>query len=123
MKRIANALLAALLVPLAVYEAFSYGGWVAVAVVAGLIGPDLTFLIGIGQQAEHGVLPRRVVPFYNALHFWPVPLFVMVSPLFLYDSKAVYALGLAWLAHICADRAFGYGLRAADGTQRAVAHS
>ncbi|WP_372595292.1 DUF4260 family protein [Actinotalea sp.] len=29
----------------------------------------------------------------------------------------MFVLGLAWLTHLALDRAFGYGLRAKDGTR------
>jgi hypothetical protein len=34
-----------------------------------IIGPDLSFLAGIGATPDRaGLMPRRVVPVYNAVH-------------------------------------------------------
>ncbi|WP_037322606.1 DUF4260 family protein [Amycolatopsis thermoflava] len=121
MKRTAWALAGVFLLAFAVFEAVKHGGWTVGALLLGLIGPDLTFLAGIGAPpAERGVLPRRVVPFYNAAHHWAGPVVLLVVFSFV-ASPAAFTLGLAWLAHIVVDRAFGYGLRTADGRQRATA--
>lgn len=86
--------------------------------LAFLLMPDFAMLAGIGAPHAHGQLPRRAVPFYNALH-QPLPPLVLIAvaviaplPLFW------FAAGLAWLAHIVVDRGAGYGLRTADGWQR-----
>ncbi|NIH81730.1 DUF4260 family protein [Amycolatopsis viridis] len=121
MTRIAWALAAAVLLAFAVFEVVQHGGWALGALLLGLIGPDLTFLIGIGAPVvERGALPRPVVPFYNAAHHWagPAVLLVVFS---LVTSPAAFTLGLAWLAHIAVDRVFGYGLRTAEGRQRTAA--
>ncbi|TNC24382.1 DUF4260 family protein [Amycolatopsis alkalitolerans] len=118
--RTANGILGLFLLAFAIFEAVKHGGWAVPMLLAGLIGPDLTFLIGIGAQAGHGVLPRRVVPFYNVAHLWPLPVLALVFFTLLVGSVPGFTLGLAWLAHICLDRALGYGLRARDGTQRAA---
>ncbi|GAB3581336.1 DUF4260 family protein [Amycolatopsis endophytica] len=121
MTRVAWALVAAFLLAFAVFEAVKHGGWTVGALVLGLIGPDLTFLAGIGAgPIERGVLPRRVVPFYNAAHHWAPPVVLLVVFSFV-ASPAAFTLGLAWLAHIAVDRVFGYGLRTAEGRQRAAA--
>ncbi|MDQ0376409.1 DUF4260 family protein [Amycolatopsis thermophila] len=119
MKRIAWAVAAAFLLAFAVFEAVEHGGWTVGAVLLGLIGPDLTFLAGIGAPpAGRGILPRRVVPFYNAAHHWASPVLFLVVFSFVPNT---FPLALAWLAHIAVDRVFGYGLRTADGRQRAAA--
>ncbi|GHE94228.1 membrane protein [Amycolatopsis deserti] len=121
MKRIAWAVAAVFLLAFAVFEVVKHGGWTVGALLLGLIGPDLTFLTGIGaEQVERGVLPRRVVPFYNAAHHWAGPAVLLAVCTFV-TSPAAFTLGLAWLAHIAVDRVFGYGLRTADGRQRATA--
>ncbi|MFD5031461.1 DUF4260 family protein [Streptomyces sp. NPDC058405] len=121
--RAAWGLLFVLLLIWAVFEAAKYGGWVIVAAVAGFIAPDLSFLVGISgpHQHQHGRLPRRAVPVYNLLHRPVVAVVVMLACL-IPDSSAVavavFNFGLAWLVHIAADRALGYGLRTAEGWQR-----
>jgi hypothetical protein len=120
-KRIAWAVAATFLLAFAVFEAVKYGGWTVGALLLGLIGPDLTFLTGIGAgPIERGVMPRRVVPFYNAAHHWALPVVLLVVFSFV-TTPAAFTLGLAWLAHIAVDRAVGYGFRTADGRQRVAA--
>ncbi|WP_327371067.1 DUF4260 family protein [Streptomyces sp. NBC_01217] len=119
--RAAWALLSVLLLIWAVFEAAKYGGWVIVAAVAGLIAPDLSFFVGISGPHQHGRLPRRAVPVYNLLHRPVVAIALMLTCL-VPDSPAVavplFNFGLAWLVHIASDRAFGFGLRTAEGWQR-----
>lgn len=92
------------------------------AAVGFFVLPDLTFLIGLTEHAERGHLPSRSVPYYNALHrFWPPVIWVLFigvafSPLTL-GTLALFVGGLSWLAHVCLDRAAGYGLRNADGSR------
>ena len=90
--------------------------------VFGFIAPDLTFLVGAGESTPKGHLPKRAVPFYNALHrFWPPLLFtaglgVIFDPLGPIGLMAFVA-GLSWMAHVSLDRAAGYGLRNPDGSR------
>ena len=92
-----------------------------VAAVGFFILPDLTFLIGIGESTEHGHLPVRTVPYYNALHrLWPplvltVMIGVVFAPLSL-GTLALFVGGLSWMAHVALDRATGFGLRNPDGS-------
>ena len=92
-----------------------------VAAVGFFILPDLTFLIGIGETTEHGHLPVRTVPYYNALHrLWPplaltVVVGVVFAPLSL-GALAFFVGGLSWMAHVALDRATGFGLRNPDGS-------
>lgn len=119
--RVAWGVLAALLLIWLVFETAKYGGWVIVAAVAGVVVPDLSFLAGLGGPHEHGRMPRRAVPLYNLLHRPVVAVVVMLACL-IPDSSAVavplFNFGLAWLVHIAADRALGFGLRGADGRPR-----
>ncbi|WP_236245753.1 DUF4260 family protein [Streptomyces sp. CC210A] len=119
--RTAWAAAAALLLAWAVFEAAKYGGWVIVAAVAGVVVPDLSLLLALSGPHRPGLMPPRAVPLYNLLHRPAVAFAVMLSCL-VPDSKAVavplFNLGLAWLLHIAADRALGYGLRSADGRPR-----
>ncbi|MDH3707111.1 MAG: DUF4260 domain-containing protein [Acidimicrobiia bacterium] len=86
------------------------------------VAPDLTFLVGIGQPAEPGYLPRRAVPWYNAMHrLWvPLAFTVVVAATMTPQATSTVALfvgGLSWMAHITLDRASGYGLRNPDGSR------
>lgn len=85
------------------------------AVVAGVVGPDLTFLAaGVERPAAPGLMPRRAVTPYNAAHRPLVPLLLAALGVVL-SAPTLAALGLAWLSHIVWDRGVGYGLRDADG--------
>jgi hypothetical protein len=94
-------------------------GWWVFPVFA--IGPDLAFLAGIGHKGtlEHGQMPSRAVPVYNALHrvYGPIALGVLAVAGLLPPALLVGAL--VWGLHIFVDRAIGYGLRTHDGFQRA----
>lgn len=119
--RTAWGVLAALLLIWAVFEAAKYGGWVIVAAVAGFLAPDLSFLLGMSGPHQHGRLSPRAVPVYNLVHR-PVTAVVVMLTCLLPESPAVavplFNFGLAWLVHIAADRALGFGLRTRDGWQR-----
>jgi len=86
------------------------------------IAPDLTFVIGIGDDVPKGHLSRRAVPFYNAMHRMRVPLALAgvvgigMAPLTT-GPLAIFIGSLSWMAHIALDRAAGYGLRNADGSR------
>jgi len=86
------------------------------------IAPDLTFLIGVGDEVERGSISRRAVPFYNAAHHMSVPFaftaaigigLAPLGPILL----ALFVGGLSWMAHIALDRTSGYGLRNPDGSR------
>ncbi|MEV0495144.1 DUF4260 family protein [Streptomyces atratus] len=119
--RAAWGLLAVLLLIWLVFETAKYGGWVIVAAVAGVVAPDLPFLVGIRGPHQHGRLSRRAVPVHNLLHRPVVAVVVMLACL-VPGSPAVavplFNFGLAWLVHIAADRALGFGLRTAEGRRR-----
>lgn len=107
------------------FEVLKYGGWAWVAAAVGLIGPDLVMLGGIGAApVAAGVLPRRIVPAYNLVHRPAGPVLLMVAVGFAPITHAAFVpwfvLGLAWLSHICLDRALGFGLRATDGSIRGM---
>ncbi len=102
------------------------GGIEAVVLTATAVGafilPDLTFLVGAGQQAERGYLPVRAVPFYNAMHRFVPPLVLTTFVGVVFDplgavGLAVFVGGLSWMAHVAMDRAAGYGLRNDDGSR------
>ncbi|MFR9787165.1 DUF4260 family protein [Streptomyces sp. MB22_4] len=119
--RIAWGVLSVFLLVWAVFEAVKYGGWVIAAVVAGIVVPDLSFFVGLSGPHQHGRLSPKAVPLYNLLHRPVVAVLVMLSCL-IPDSPAVavplFNFGLVWLQHIASDRAFGFGLRTAEGWQR-----
>lgn len=85
-------------------------------VLALWIAPDLA-LVG-AFAGDEGRLKPRAVPVYNAVHALPVPVLVAAAGLVL-GSGVVAGLGLIWVSHCLLDRAMGFGLRAADGSQRA----
>jgi hypothetical protein len=86
--------------------------------LAFLLMPDFAMFAGIGAPHAHGQLPRRAVPFYNALHQPLPPLVLIVAAVIASLPLFWLVAGLAWLAHIVVDRGAGYGLRTADGWQR-----
>ncbi|MFD9908293.1 DUF4260 family protein [Streptomyces sp. NPDC059063] len=105
----------------AVLEAVNHGWLAGTFAFAGLIAPDLTFLVAAREapRMAKGQLPPRAVPYYNTAHRALVPLALMalytVVP---FTWAPVLAALCGWLAHISYDRAFGYGLRTKEGFQR-----
>ncbi|HEU4673998.1 MAG TPA: DUF4260 family protein [Candidatus Limnocylindrales bacterium] len=107
-----------------------------VPIVVFAVLPDLAFLAGIGQPHRPGQLPPRAVPAYNLAHRPVIPVALIALALVgllgarLLNEEpgafeaarriplVVYVAGLTWLAHVALDRAFGFGLRTADGWQR-----
>ncbi len=118
------AALAIVLLAFGVFEAVKYG-WVAAGVfVLFLLLPDVA-LIGAFDGTRRGALLPSRVAFYNALHRPWVPLAMMIASMIiplpvlglgLRGGLELFLAGLGWLTHVAADRAFGYGLRAPDGT-------
>ena len=105
-------------------------GWGAtgIAVAFGIM-PDIAL---IGAFAGEGRLKPERVRLYNALHTMAAPIVLLVVGVLVlivtggFGSGAeggapsgfwpLALAGAAWFVHIAADRAFGYGLRAPDGT-------
>jgi hypothetical protein len=118
-KRVAWAALAASLLAFIVLEVANHGGSALVAALLFLIAPDLTMVIG-ASAAGNGNLSPKAVPYYNLVHrpWIPVAVLVVYSLGGLGDWVPLFTAGLGWLAHIALDRAFGYGLRARDGSRR-----
>ncbi|MCK1820124.1 DUF4260 domain-containing protein [Streptomyces sp. XM83C] len=120
--RVAWALLAAFLLVWTVFEAVKHAGWVIPLALLGLVLPDLSFFVGGSGPHRPGRLPAATVRVYNPLHRPILPIIAMAIPAALADgpgdNAAPFTFGLAWLLHIAADRAFGYGLRTPDGWQR-----
>lgn len=121
-QRVLFGVLAVLLVTAVVFETVRHGGWTIPLALLGVIGPDLAFLAGGGHPHQPGQLPAPAVPLYNVLHRPWLPLAV-VAVFSLYgatpgSTAPGFTFGLAWLTHVVADRAFGYGLRTRDGWRR-----
>ena len=75
--------------------------------------PDAALLLG--GRSEGRIAPWAV-PFYNAAHALPGPCALAAAAL---AAPAVAPFAVLWLSHVALDRSIGYGLRAADGGQRA----
>jgi len=58
--------------------------------------------------------PRVGAAFYNAAHFYGLPLALAAFGVFMSVPNGL-AIGLIWTAHIGFDRALGYGLKYAEG--------
>ncbi len=96
-------------------------GWpaTAVAVIFGAL-PDIAL---IGAFAGQGCLKPERVRLYNTLHTMTLPIILLAAGLVVFLVTGGYEsgfwpialAGLAWFVHVAADRAFGYGLRDADG--------
>jgi hypothetical protein len=126
--RILWALAAVLLVALLVFDSVKYGWAMGGTVLAFALLPDVA-LIGAFDEARPGMLRPGRVGFYNVMHRpWIALALVIAGSLVVLppvggigdSGKLVAFAGLAWLAHIAADRASGYGLRDADGAARPV---
>ncbi len=111
------ALGAVALVVFCLSESATRGWSIGGVMLAFAILPDLA-LIGAHDPARRGALRPSRVGFYNAAHrVWAPLALIALGAAF---AAPVFAAGVAWLAHIACDRAFGYGLRAPDGSIRPV---
>jgi hypothetical protein len=115
--RFGYAALGAALVAAAAVAIAEGAGWGAVA--AGALGPDIALLLGIGTGLEPGQLHPRAVPLYNALHRFAGPAALAAAAALGLGGLTLAAGAAAWGAHVAIDRSVGYGLRTADGFQRA----
>lgn len=109
---VAGAVLLTTAVVLAVQTGTGLGAVLLFAVL-----PDAAFLLAIGQPHRPGQLAARAVPAYNLMHHPATPLALLVLSAAIGPYWSVAAL--TWLAHVAFDRAAGYGLRNAEGWQRA----
>jgi hypothetical protein len=117
-RRTAWGLWAAFLLAFAILEGVNHGAGSWLALVGGLVAPDLSFFAAAGahEPVRQGQLPRKAVPFYNAAHRTWIPFAVAVaysvSPL---QVPALFTFLLAWILHIAVDRVAGYNLRTKEG--------
>lgn len=84
-------------------------------VLTGFVGPDLAFVLAVGQ--EHVAprrIPRRVVAPYNLLHRSVIPVLVLLLSVVLHSAPTA-VVAISWIAHILVDRAVGFGLRDRQG--------
>jgi D-alanyl-D-alanine dipeptidase len=81
--------------------------------------PDVALLIGIAAAPTWKQLPPYAIRPYNTLHSPAVPAALLLTAA-VARHRGTTVAGLAWLAHIAIDRAFGYGPRDAEGF---VAHT
>ena len=126
MNRAVWAVIAIITIVFVIFEAVKYG-WVAAAVITVFaIAPDVPLIAAFGERGR--LRPAHVRP-YNLTHSVWLPLALMVASIVLPIPELglglrggfeLFLAGLAWFAHIAADRALGYGLRAADGSIRPV---
>lgn len=126
--RILWALLALFLAGFLIYESVKYGWAMGGTVIVFALLPDAA-LIAAFDRNRPGMLHPRRVRFYNLMHRPWAALVLLLSGALLVlppvggvddGGKLVAVAGLAWLAHIAADRASGYGLRDAGGAIRPV---
>jgi hypothetical protein len=102
--------------------AWAFIGVAALAVAVVAIGPwaFALWLVPDAALLFGGRRDRRIapwaVPFYNAAHALPGPLALGAAAAV---APALAPFAVLWLSHVALDRSIGYGLRAADGTQRA----
>ncbi|MFI6388603.1 DUF4260 family protein [Nonomuraea sp. NPDC050547] len=115
--RVAWAALALFLLAFTVLEVVNHGAPALVTAIVFAIVPDLTMFIG-AREGGDGRLSPKAVPFYNFMHRPWIPLVILVGYSFgPVDFVPLFVAGLAWLLHVAADRAFGYGLRNRDGSR------
>ncbi|MBB5077415.1 DUF4260 family protein [Nonomuraea endophytica] len=115
--RVAWAALALFLLAFTVLEVVNHGVPALVTAIAVVIVPDLTMFIG-AREGGNGRLSPKAVPYYNFMHRPWIPLVILVGYSFgPIDFVPLFVAGLAWLLHVAADRAFGYGLRNPDGSR------
>jgi hypothetical protein len=126
--RILWALLALFLTGFLIYESVKYGWAMGGTILVFALLPDIA-LIAAFDRTRRGMLRPGRVGFYNVMHRPWAALVLLVSGALVVlppvggvndGGKLVAAAGLAWLAHIAADRASGYGLRDAGGAVRPV---
>lgn len=111
----------AFLAAFAILEGVNHGAGSWLALVVGLIAPDLSFFAAIGdhEPVRQGQLPRKAVPFYNTAHRTLIPFALAVAyPMLPVESPMLFTFLLAWMLHIAIDRVAGYTLRTKEGFLR-----
>jgi hypothetical protein len=78
------------------------------------VAPDVALLIGVTAAPTWKRLPPYAIGPYNALHSPAIPAALLLTAA-ARRHRGTTVAGLAWLAHIAIDRAFGYGPRDAQG--------
>ena len=109
---------AVFLAAFAVLEGVNHGGGSWLALVVGVIAPDLSFFAAAGahEPVRQGQLPRKAVPFYNTAHRTWIPFGLLVAYTVLpVRSPMLFTFLLAWMLHIAIDRVAGYNLRTKEG--------
>lgn len=118
LRRTGWAAWAVFLATFAVVEGVNHGAGSWLALVVGLIAPDLSFFAAAGnhEPVRQGQLPRKAVPFYNAVHRTWIPFGLAVAYTVI-PGKApmLFTFLLAWMLHIAIDRVAGYNLRTKEG--------
>src|ERR1051326_8711161 len=81
LRRTGWAAWAVFLAAFAVLEGVNHGAGSWLALVAGLIAPDLSFFAAAGdhEPVRQGQLPRKAVPFYNTAHRTWIPFGLAVA--------------------------------------------
>lgn len=102
----------------AILEGVNHGAGSWLALVVGMIAPDLSFFAAAGahEPVRQGQLPRKAVPFYNTAHRTSIPFSLVVAYTVLpVWSPMLFTFLLAWMLHIAVDRVAGYNLRTKEG--------
>ena len=86
-----------------------------VPLIAFGIAPDLTRLLGLGQQHVHGQMAARAVPTFNLMHHPVPPLVVLALTATGIVPPVLYVGALVWLGHIVVGVGIGDRLRGPDG--------
>ncbi|WP_042371766.1 DUF4260 family protein [Streptacidiphilus neutrinimicus] len=78
------------------------------------VAPDVALLIGVAAAPTWKQMPSYAIRPYNTLHSPAVPAALLLTAA-VSRHRGTTVAGLAWLAHIAIDRAFGYGPRDGEG--------
>ena len=121
LRRTGWAAWAVFLTAFAVLEGVNHGAGSWLALVGGVIAPDLSFFAAAGahEPVRQGQLPRKAVPFYNTAHRTWIPFALAVAySVSTLQVPALFTFLLAWMLHIAIDRVAGYNLRTKEGFVR-----
>jgi hypothetical protein len=118
LRRFGWAAWAAFLAAFGIVEGVNHGTGSWLALVVGVIAPDLSFFAAAGahEPVRQGQLPRKAVPFYNTAHRTWIPFGLLVAYTVLPGSSPMlFTFLLGWMLHIAIDRLAGYNLRTKEG--------